>query len=364
MSASEKHKTNHISMGVEVEFYTINIPELEIRRRIIYPKKSVIEKGEKFTKDKSIGSEYDSKVFYSLHEALFLLKNGLRKYLLKNYLYTNEKRLEVLALVGGWRDRFAGAHLHIGLGENGINKKDAEKLAMHIHDHIPFIIALSANSPVWREKITNIASNRLIRCSENYCSIVPRGKLNMDHYNEISYNYAIKSKPPTIEIRVCDSNIPPYLCASLLILKLITLGWQNGKRITNKCSYENYIQSRMNAAKKGAKATIFWNDKAVDIKTYCNLFFKKYRKELDEVKIPDEVLEVFKLFKKGWNGAEIIRQSCKKFKKKHPISWQKYFAMNYAKAIESILNGETIIDFCEKLMVELPKTNGIEVFPS
>jgi gamma-glutamyl:cysteine ligase YbdK (ATP-grasp superfamily) len=353
-----------ISMGVEVEFYTINIPKLEIHRKIIYPKKSVIEKGERFTKDKSIGSEYDSKVFYSLHEALFLLKNGLRKYLLKNYRYTEEENSEVLALVGGWKDRFAGAHLHIGLGENGINKKDAEKLAIHIHDHIPFIIALSANSPIWREKITNNASNRLIRCSENYCSIVPRGKLNMDHYNEISYNYAIKSKPPTIELRVCDSNIPSYLCASLLILKLITLGWLKGKRITNKCSYENYVKARLNAARKGAKAIIFWNDKPVDVKNYCNLFFKKYKEELDEVNIPDEVLEVIKLFKKGWNGAEIIRNSCKKFKKKHPISWQKYFAMNYVNAIESSLNGETIFDFSEKLMVELPKINGIEIFPS
>ncbi|MEM2987183.1 MAG: hypothetical protein QXV60_03695, partial [Nitrososphaerota archaeon] len=113
-----------------------------------------------------------------------------------------------------------------------------------------------------------------------------------------------------------------------------------------------------------AKAIIFWNNKPADVRTYCNLFFKKYRNELDEINIPDEVLETMKLFKKGWNGAEMIRNSCKKFKKKHPISWQKYFATSYVNAIESILNGETIFDFSEKLMVELPRTNGIEIFPS
>ncbi|MBM4401545.1 MAG: hypothetical protein FJ045_06310, partial [Crenarchaeota archaeon] len=217
-----------VSMGVEVEFFTIGMPGYRITRRIVQPHRRMAEKGERFTRDKSVGTEYDSMAFYSIREAFFLLKSGLRKFILKHYRYSRQEGMASIAFLGGWRDRFAGSHFHIALGDSGIQRRQAVKLARHIHDHIPLLIALCANSPVWRGKITKYASNRLLLGSEEYCCAVKRDTLNRYHYNEISYNYAQISKPPTLELRVCDSNIPEYLCAALVILRAITLAGLDG----------------------------------------------------------------------------------------------------------------------------------------
>ena len=50
-------------MGVELETYSIALPECRICRELHFPKKSLVEEGERFTRDDSIGSEYNSRVF-------------------------------------------------------------------------------------------------------------------------------------------------------------------------------------------------------------------------------------------------------------------------------------------------------------
>ena len=350
-----------VSMGIEVEFFAICKPGYRITRKIVQPHEQVTEKGERFTVDESVGTEYDSMVFHTVRQALFLLKSGLRKFILKHYRYSKEPEIVSIAFLGGWRDRFAGSHFHIARGASGIQRRQASRLAEHIHDHIPFLIALCANSPVWRGRITKYASNRLLLGGEEYCYVTERGTFDRDHYKEISYNYALKSKPPTLELRVCDSNIPEYLCSALVILKAITLACLKGKRASNICSHENYLSARESAAKQGVKATLTWKDRKVSVPEYIDLFFGYYRKETEEMDIPDELFDVFKLLKLGFNGAEIVRRSCQSLRRTHPNAWKIYFGKKYTLAIEQLLNGETLEVFARQLGVRLPDTEEVKL---
>jgi len=348
-------------MGVEVEFFTICMPGHRITRTIVQPHKHVTEKGERFTVDQSIGTEYDSMVFYTMREALFLLKSGLRKFVLKRYPYSRQRNIESIAFLGGWMDRFAGAHFHIARGPSGIQKREAEKLAEHVHDHIPFLIALCANSPVWRGKITKNASNRFLLGSKEYCCATERGDLDRYHYDEINYNTARGSKPPTLELRICDSNIPEYLCAALVILRADALACLRGRRASNVCSHKNYLLARKSAAKEGVDATLFWNNRRVSVPSYVDLFFKYYRREIGEMDMPGELLDVFRFFKLGLNGAEIIRRSCISLRRKHPKAWRRQFGKKYALAIEHVLDGGTLKSLSRQLGVRLPEAKRVDL---
>src|SRR4051812_4191864 len=99
-------KRKNITMGVELETYSIAMPEYRICRELHFPKRSIVEKGERFTKDDSIGSEYNSKVFNTIRESFFLLKSSLRKYTEFETPKTGADR-HVIFPVGGWSDRFA-----------------------------------------------------------------------------------------------------------------------------------------------------------------------------------------------------------------------------------------------------------------
>ncbi|MBI4368137.1 MAG: hypothetical protein HY588_01960, partial [Candidatus Omnitrophica bacterium] len=101
-----------ISLGIELESYSISIPDYRITRELHFPRRGTVEKGERFTKDWSIGSEYNSRVFHTIREAFFLLKTGLRKYI---HFRSSPKEREYHTIfpIGGWMDRFAGAHIHL-----------------------------------------------------------------------------------------------------------------------------------------------------------------------------------------------------------------------------------------------------------
>lgn len=350
-----------VSMGVEVEFFAICMPGYTITRRIVQPDRLLEERGEVFTSDKSVGTEYDSMVFYSLREALFLLKSGLRKFFLKRYSYSRQTKVESIAFLGGWKDRFAGSHFHLARGLSGIPKGQADRLSEHIHDHIPFFIAFCANSPIWRAKVTKYASNRFLLGSRQYCLVTKRGVLDRYHYDEINYNTTRGTKPSTLELRVGDSNIPEYLSASLVILKAIALACLQGRRPSNICSHENYLIARESAAREGVKATLFWKDRRVSARDYVDLLFKYYRREIEEMDVPDELLDVFKLFKLGFNGAEMVRRSCTSLRRSHPVTWRMHFGKKYALAVEQLLNGETIRVFARQLGVRLPSADGVEL---
>ena len=340
-------------MGVELETYSIALPEYRICRELHFPKRSIVEKGERFTRDHSIGSEYNSKVFNTLREAFFLLKSGLRKY--TEFREPGEKGdRHVIFPVGGWIDRFAGMHIHLGLRKKGIRYEEAKDLAIRLHDHIPFLIALSANSPVWREKITSHASNRLLRGADTYCKITKREVLYKQRFREITFNRGGKKKPPTLEIRVCDSSIPEVIAAVLVVCRAVALRRLARKPSHNHSTHENYRKAREQSIRFGSKAKLVWTNHWMKTSDYVDLFFRKYEDELEKMDIPEEVIRVFKYLKKGWGQAEVIRAASARCWKKHRPTWQRQFATRYAPAIEELLNGNSFEQFAKRLGVNLP----------
>ncbi len=342
-----------ITMGVELETYSIALPEYRICRELHFPKKSLVEKGERFTHDVSIGSEYNSRVFTSIREAFFLLKSSLRKYTRFHEPKNNDDRF-VIFPAGGWIDRFAGTHIHLAAGKKGIEYKAAKELAERLHDHIPFMIAICGNSPVWREKITKASSNRLLRGANTYCKATKRKGLYKHRYRELTYNRGGKKKPPTLEIRVCDSSIPEFIAAALVVCLAVAMRWKARGQSHNKNTHENYLKARESAMRFGPKAKLYWSNHQMRVCDYVDIFFRKYQEELEQIDIPEEVLRVFKYLKKGWDQSEVIREASFKRWRKHRPTWQRQFAKRYAAAIEELLDGNSFEKFAHRLGVRLP----------
>ena len=339
-------------MGVELETYSIALPEYRICRELHFPKRSIVEKGERFTRDWSIGSEYNSKVFTTIREAFFLLKSSLRKY--TRFHPDGSRDRHVIFPIGGWIDRFAGSHIHLALGKHQFTYEQAANLAACLHDHIPFLIVLGANSPVWREKITQHSSSRLLLASNKYCKVSKRGILYKNHFRELTFNRGGKKKPPTLEIRMCDSSLPEYLAAVLCVCRAVALRWLKRRQPLNQSTYTNYLRARDHAARLGPGAKLVWTNHWLRVSDYVDIFFRKYEEELDQMDIPDEVLRVFKYLKKGWNQAEVIRQASRLCQRRHRPTWQKRFAKPYAAAIEELLDGNSFEQFARRLGVKLP----------
>ncbi len=340
-------------MGVELETYSIALPEYRICRELHFPKRSIVEKGERFTRDVSIGSEYNSKVFFTIREAFFLLKSSLRKYTLFNNPENSDDRF-VIFPTGSWTDRFAGTHVHLAFGKRKLRYEDAKDLALRIHDHIPFLIALAGNSPVHREKITPCSSNRLLRGSNQYCQATKRDMLYKYPYREMTFNRGGKKKPPTLEIRVCDSSAPEYIAAVLCISLAIALRWKARRQSHNQSTHANYLKARDQAVRRGHQARLVWNNHWMSVSDYTDIFFRKYEEELDKMDVPDEVLRVFKYLKKGWNQAEVIRRASMICWKRHRPTWQRQFARKYSLAIKELLDGNSYQRFAVRLGVKLP----------
>ncbi|MHA1379340.1 MAG: glutamate-cysteine ligase family protein [Candidatus Helarchaeota archaeon] len=362
-----------ISMGIEIETYTIRIAGSEYSigyDDVVYPKEQVFEDGEIFTQDLTIGSEFNSPVFYKLHNAFFRLKASLRKYNIFQDKSNSEDGIEKrICFMGTWLDAPAATHFHVGYGSDGIEKDDAEYLAQHIHSHLSFIIALSANSPVINHEITSIASNRLKRFP--YCNPInikdffkAYEKISDYHFTEMNYNTfpgsGEESKPPTLEIRVADSNIPEYCIACLAVIQAIVLKAirsKKGKKIKpiNICDYDKYLEARINAINDGSNAKISWNNKFITVSKYIDKFFYFYKKEIEEIEIPPKILDIFKYLKNGVNMADIIRESCTKKNKRFSNKWENEFCKQYVLALEQNLEGNDLENFAGYLGIKLPK---------
>ncbi|MEM3028696.1 MAG: glutamate-cysteine ligase family protein [Thermoproteota archaeon] len=336
-----------VTIGVEIECYTILTDEKRISRSVLLPREKSSEDGERFTIDKSIGSEYVTKPFESIEEALYAIERGLGKYA------DPSKNHNALPLpIGGWNDRFAGAHFHIGFKEKGLRKEEALSLANYIHDHIPLLIAVSSNSPVWRRRITGYSSNRMLRVGGEYCIPVAKGGLNQNHYREMNLNPENKHKPSTLEIRVCDSNIPPYVCTVITILRILASAWRNGEKPCNSLTHEAYLQSRVEAAQRGVNATLYWNEKPVTVGEYLRLLTLSYEDEASILDPPRSVVEVLSLLEKGWNNAEAIRHAAIESRIRLGRGWEKDMVVKLASAMGTLLNGGSLKNYHRSLGLE------------
>jgi len=349
-----------IIIGVEIEAYSINVADHKIGRRLSKPRPGLSESGERFTRDASIGSEYNSRPYSTVREAFFLLKAGLRKYLRGLYrTRKNEQDYRVPFLVGGWTNRFAGTHLHISLANRTLSTQEACALSWHLHDQIPFLIAIGANSPVWDKHITGKASNRFLRGNQAYFAITKRGHLTSIDTQEIVYSRGRKTKPATLEIRVLDSNIPEFVVASLCLVKAVCLRWMKGVKAANRISHAEYQQARLDAASRGMRCKLLWGKDWLGVPDYLDRFLWEHREEFDDMDIPDDVFEVFRLVKRGYNGARIIHDAALLARREHPQTWQRRFAKQYRSGLMHLLSGNTLHDFAEELQVPLPNTDRV-----
>lgn len=350
-----------VVVGVEIEAYSIGAADYQIGRRLSRPRPGVSENGERFVRDTSIGSEYNSRPFETIREAFFLLKTGLRKYLRNLYRSEAEKSTHnVPLLVGGWTNRFAGTHLHLSVADEELSRPRARSLAAHLHDHIPLMIAIGANSPIWDKKITARASNRLLRGTDAYFTVTPRGVLTSKDTRELVYNPGRKTKPPTVELRVLDSNIPEFIVAALCIAKAVALGWLRRKGAPNRIAdHADYTQARLNAGAHGMKCRLCWDGEWIPARKYIDRFMWEYRDAFEEMDIPSEVYDVFKLLKRGYNGARIIHNAAVIARHEHPQTWQRRFAKRYSEGLEDLLSGNSLASFAEALEVELPNIEAV-----
>ena len=348
-----------ITIGVELESYTIRLPEYSIGRELAFPRKGVRESGERFARDASIGTEYNSQPFSTIREGLFLLKGGLRKYNRSHYQRkSRSKKGHQLLLVGGWRDRFAGTHIHISLADREINKEEAKSLASYLHDHIPFLLAMGANSPIRDDEITQIASNRVLRASHKYFRPVKRGVLTSRLYDEMTYNKGRVRKPGTLEIRILDSNVPEFVMACVCMAKAVTMAWLVRKKAVNKISHQDYLKARINAAKNGMKAKLCWNKKWISAGKYLDYFVWSFRDELRVMDIPHEIWVTLKLLKNGWNGSAFLSKAADLAYQEHPQTWQRRFAKRYASGLDVLLRGNSLADFGKGMGMDVRPKRG------
>jgi len=202
------------------------------------------------------------------------LKSGLRKYLRNLYRSQDEKPKHVVPLlVGGWTNRFAGAHLHLSVAEEELTKARARSLAAHLHDQIPLLIAMGANSPIWDKKLTGKASNRLLRGPDTYFTATKRGELTSQSMAALVYSKARKRKPATLELRVLDSNVPEFIVAAVAVAKAVALGWLRRKGAPNPIhDHEVYLQARREAGACGMKCKLPWGDEWIPARKYLDRF--------------------------------------------------------------------------------------------
>ena len=372
------YKAYGITMGFEFETYTISYSidkegeksDFEIGYDVFYPQENVFEKGELYTDDVTIGPEFNSPVFFSVKNCLFMLKNSLRKY--NVFQEKDDEKERRIALFGTWLENPAALHLHIGYGLDGIEIADAAYLASHIIHHLPFLIVLASSSPIFQKEVTDVANNRLN--TSQFCKPVELDSIEdgipVEHFTEINYNNYLaeeREKPPTLEIRVCDTNLPEYAVAALAVIYAVALKAKKGKKGENrkvkplmKNSFTNHLEARESAIKKGSKATLMWNDKKTTISKYVDKFFYFYQEEIDEMGISSHITDVFKYLKRGWNMGDILERAVEISKKKEE-DWEQDFCQKYINALEHSLDGADIFAFAEFLGVKLPDPKKIKL---
>jgi hypothetical protein len=349
-----------VIIGVEIEAYSIGRDDYRIGRRTSRPRPGLSEKGERFTRDTSIGSEYNSRPFSTTREALFLLKAGLRKYLRDRYRGDVEKGEQLIPLlVGGWTNRSAGTHMHVSFADRVLDEDDAASLSAHVHDQIPLLLAIGANSPIWARRITTTASNRVVRGSDAYFAPLPRGEVSTKDLQEMRFAPGRKTKPPTLEIRVLDSNVPELIVASFVVVKAVALRWLSTREPVNPLDGEAYLEARQTAARHGLGSKLPWRGEKHLARSVLDRFLWDHRVELAEMDIPDEIWDTFKLLKRGWNGARLIGEAARRARAEHPQTWQRRFAKRYVEALETLLDGNTLRSFADALHVELPSVEGV-----
>jgi hypothetical protein len=150
--------------------------------------------------------------------------------------------------------------------------------------------------------------------------------------------------------------------APVAMVKVLTIAYIRGTQRANDLDFQKYKRSRWSAAKYGVKGSLHWNGRNIKFHSYLDNFFDAYHGEIEECNIPDEILNIFRLAKIGWNHARILEKGLKTAKSLYgskKFNWRKQFIDLYSRALESLLDGAKLDEYTRMLNVELPEIDDV-----
>ncbi|HEY7891565.1 MAG TPA: YbdK family carboxylate-amine ligase [Solirubrobacteraceae bacterium] len=165
-----------------------------------------------------------------------------------------------------------GMHVHVGMAD----PEETIAVTNRMRPHIPLLIALSANSPLWRGELTGLMSSRIpIFRAFPRVGLPPRfedwadferrievmsGCGMIEDYTYLWYDVRPHPRLGTIEVRAMDSQTRVQSTASLAALvvslvKLLTEEFQRGRRPPED-TWEVLDENRWLAARHGLDAEL------------------------------------------------------------------------------------------------------------
>ena len=168
------------------------------------------------------------------------------------------------------------------------------------------------------------------------------------------FSHSLGDKPPTLEIRVPDSNLPQFAVASLGLVKAVCLRWLRGGGAANRIRHKDYLRARSDAAALGMRSRLCWKGQWMPAGRYLERFLLVHREEFEAMDVPDEIDDVFRLARAGFTGSRIIREAVLDVQQSHPRTWQEHFAGRYVRGLQEVLSGNALADFASALGVALP----------
>jgi glutamate---cysteine ligase / carboxylate-amine ligase len=166
-----------------------------------------------------------------------------------------------------------GMHVHVGMAD----PEEAVQVANGVRSHVPLLIALSANSPLWRGALTGLMSSRVpIFRAFPRVGLPPRFEGWQDFsqrvetmsesgliedYTYLWYDVRPHPRLGTVEIRAMDSQtrVEHTIALSALVVslvKLLTEEFQNGE-VPPDPPWEILDENRWLAARHGLDAELF-----------------------------------------------------------------------------------------------------------
>ena len=168
-----------------------------------------------------------------------------------------------------------------------------------------------------------------------------------------------KRKPPTLELRVLDSNVPEFVMAAVVVVKAVALNWLLRRGAANRIRMSDYLQAREQAALRGMRARLCWKGQWIHAPQYLDRFVWEHRNVLEEMDIPEDVWETFRMLKRKLNGSVLLRRAAERAYAEHPQTWQQRFGRRYVAALDELLSGHSLRDFAARLQLDVGELDEV-----
>ena len=327
VNPNKPSKEPEISIGIEFEGNVITPEGKQVELSQSHYKNDIIQGFER---------RYDGTTTFEIITPPFVDINSLSNKLSMQWTkFISENNGLIPFFRCGYFHDSIGHHCHIGLPNRKLKTSEKQLISENIVNLIPLFISISGNS---FNRKTKVFDTRLARGS--YSPALDSSTISNSHYADISNNPI-----GTVEMRVCDANIPQISTTVCALLQLAA------RRAFNKpCggpaySLEKYKKDREQAIKKGVTG--------LDLIELKNLILEKCG-DIDFTKYPECVKDlVFLLFKYKLSAQDIS----KSFKK---VDYYYTNSTNCHKYINNLINLKTtkkMTKFLAKAKEELTSIN-------